>query len=180
MRGCGSGSSRGANSARAAASFAAVTPCGEPSSDNTLRPARLSWSGAMTRSKRDGSTPGFCSCTQNVAPRLALRIASAGATDRRPVAISRSGHGGCSVSPRRVRAASGASQSCGGSQHHGAAISMRLMSAVTPSASTRPRHWFSMPILPSLTIQTRRSRRCRGGGAKGVIPIHSMAGRTPL
>ena len=87
------------------------------------------------------------------APALALRTASAGAAALRPLAISTSGQGGASRSPRRDSAASGRHHALGGSQRQGARTAIRLTDGLKPSASARPRHWFSVPAMPSLTTQ---------------------------
>src|SRR5687768_14532741 len=71
----------------------------------------------------------------------------------RPLAITRSGHGGSSRSLSSARAWPCPKASQGLSCFHGARNLTRLTTGITPSASATPRHWFSVPAMPSVMIQ---------------------------
>ena len=85
----------------------------------TFGPDRPSCLGVATRLKLAGLMPGFWICTVTVRPADALPIAAQGATDLRPLAITRSGHGAFSISPDGFSAFRGKGQKAGGRDSHG-------------------------------------------------------------
>ena len=143
----------GAKRSPAAARRAGVTRCSAVRVSTTLAPLTPSWRGATTRSKRAGETRG--SWTKTVKQRATRRSRSASPTALRPPAMSSSGQGGCSGSLPGASAPSGGSGHGAGRCRHGAAGEARLTSGSSPIASARPRHWFSVPAIPSVSTQQR-------------------------
>jgi hypothetical protein len=88
-----------------------------------------------------------------VSPALAFWTAMAGATACRPQEIRRFGQGGSRLSRTGLMAPSGSGISRGASQRQGLVTWMRFTTGSNPSASARPRHWTSIPALPSVTTQ---------------------------
>ena len=136
-----------------------VTRCGVPVMGNTLWPARLSWVGGATRSKRCDPRNGSCSWTTKHAPCDHRRTPMDSGIEARPFPIQMSGHGGESLSrPSAIRTMSAGTSRVGARRIHvGQPIRFTSISAGLSRliASARPKAWASIPTRPSETAQTR-------------------------